>query len=55
MFANIGRSLGTDYFGIGDQLTGEERDYLRRTRDSSTTTYYPLSTGTGRTPSSHGR
>ncbi len=33
MYENIGRSLGTDYFGIADQLTGEERDYLRRTRD----------------------
>ena len=29
----IGRSLGTDYFRIGDQLTAEERDYWRRTRD----------------------
>src|SRR2546425_2444699 len=33
MYENIGRSLGTDYFGIADQLTSEERDYLRRTRD----------------------
>jgi glutaryl-CoA dehydrogenase len=33
MYANIGRSLGTDYFRIGDQLTPEERDYWRRTRD----------------------
>jgi glutaryl-CoA dehydrogenase len=33
MYENIGRSLGTDYFGIADQLTGEELDYLRRTRD----------------------
>jgi glutaryl-CoA dehydrogenase len=29
----IGRSLGTDYFRIADQLTREERDYWRRTRD----------------------
>ena len=29
----IGRSLGTDYFRIADQLTAQERDYLRRTRD----------------------
>jgi glutaryl-CoA dehydrogenase len=33
MYENIGRSLGTDYFKIADQLTGEERDYLRRTRE----------------------
>src|SRR6266496_4240469 len=33
MYENIGRSLGTDYFRIADQLTAEERDYLRRTRD----------------------
>ena len=30
---SIGRSLGTDYFRIADQLTPEELDYLRRTRD----------------------
>ena len=28
----IGRSRGTDYFRIADQLTAEERDYWRRTR-----------------------
>ena len=33
MYDDIGRSLGTDYFRIGDQLTAEERDYWRRTRD----------------------
>src|SRR2546429_1116329 len=33
MYKDIGRSLGTDYFRIGDQLTAEERDYWRRTRD----------------------
>ena len=33
MYQNIGRSLGTDYFRIADQLTREERDYWRRTRD----------------------
>jgi glutaryl-CoA dehydrogenase len=32
MYDDIGRSLGTDYFRIGDQLTPEERDYWRRTR-----------------------
>jgi glutaryl-CoA dehydrogenase len=30
---NIGRSLRTDYFRIGDQLTADERDYWQRTRD----------------------
>jgi len=29
----IGRSLGTDYFRIGDQLTTQERELWRRTRD----------------------
>src|SRR5689334_4863552 len=33
MYENIGESLGTDYFRIADQLTLEERDYWRRTRD----------------------
>ena len=33
MYENIGRSRGTDFFRIGDQLTAEERDYWRRTRD----------------------
>src|SRR5205814_4800430 len=33
MYETIGRSLGTDYFHIGDQLTKQERDYWRRTRD----------------------
>src|SRR5262247_2560007 len=33
MYENIGRSLRTDYFRIGDQLTHQERDYWRRTRD----------------------
>jgi glutaryl-CoA dehydrogenase len=33
MYEGIGRSLGTDYFRIGDQLTADERDYWRRTRD----------------------
>ena len=33
MYEGIGRSLGTDYFRIADQLTAEELDYLRRTRD----------------------
>jgi glutaryl-CoA dehydrogenase len=33
MSDTIGRSLGTDYFRIADQLTAQERDYLRRTRE----------------------
>src|SRR6266550_2596073 len=33
MYDGIGRSLGTDYFGIADQLTRDELGYLRRTRD----------------------
>jgi len=33
MYTDIGRSLRTDYFRIGDQLTAAERDYWRRTRD----------------------
>ncbi|HZC54306.1 MAG TPA: acyl-CoA dehydrogenase family protein [Mycobacterium sp.] len=32
MFENIGRSQGTDYFRIADQLTEDELDYLNRTR-----------------------
>jgi glutaryl-CoA dehydrogenase len=30
---NVGRALGTDYFRIADQLTTEELDFLRRTRE----------------------
>src|SRR5215813_885142 len=33
MDITIGRSLGTDYFHIGDQLTPDERELWRRTRD----------------------
>jgi glutaryl-CoA dehydrogenase len=33
VYDGIGRSLGTDYFRIADQLTASERDYWRRTRD----------------------
>lgn len=32
MFEQLGRSRGTDYFGIADQLTREEREYWDRTR-----------------------
>ena len=33
MYTGIGRSLGTSYFRIADQLTGDESRYLRRARD----------------------
>jgi glutaryl-CoA dehydrogenase len=33
MDTSIGRSRGTDYFRIADQLTREELDYLQRTRE----------------------
>ncbi|HEY3086635.1 MAG TPA: acyl-CoA dehydrogenase family protein [Jatrophihabitantaceae bacterium] len=33
MYETIGRSRGTDFFRIADQLTSEERAYWRRTRD----------------------
>ncbi len=32
MYEHIGRSRGTDYFHIGDQLTSDERDIWNRTR-----------------------
>ncbi|WP_342667844.1 acyl-CoA dehydrogenase family protein [Luteipulveratus mongoliensis] len=32
MYDNLGRSRGTDFFRIGDQLTDEERDYWNRAR-----------------------
>ena len=32
MFETIGRSRGTDFFRIADQLTSEEREYWNRTR-----------------------
>ena len=31
-FDGIGRSRGTDFFRIADQLTPQERDYWNRTR-----------------------
>src|SRR6266550_3974270 len=45
MYENIGRSLGTDYFGIADQLTPDELDYLRRTRDFVDTEVLPVING----------
>jgi glutaryl-CoA dehydrogenase len=32
-YENIGRSLGTDYFALDDELTDDERAYWQRTRD----------------------
>jgi glutaryl-CoA dehydrogenase len=45
MYQDIGRSLGTDYFHIGDQLTPHERDYWRRTRDFVDTEVLPVING----------
>jgi glutaryl-CoA dehydrogenase len=33
MYETVGRSLGTDFFRIADQLSEQERGYWRRTRD----------------------
>ena len=33
MYDDVGRSLGTDYFHIADQLSSSELDYWRRTRE----------------------
>jgi glutaryl-CoA dehydrogenase len=33
VYEDIGKSLGTDYFHIADQLTAEESDHLRRVRE----------------------
>jgi len=33
MYETIGRSRGTDFFRIADQLSAEERGYWRTTRD----------------------
>jgi len=41
----IGRSLGTDYFGLRDELTDAERDYLERTRAFIDTDVLPVING----------
>jgi glutaryl-CoA dehydrogenase len=41
----IGRSLGTDYFGLRDELTVSERDYLQRTRTFVDTEVLPVING----------
>jgi len=38
----IGKSMGTDYFGLRDELTDAERDYLQRTRDFIDTEVLPV-------------
>ena len=38
----IGRSMGTDYFGLRDELTDAERDYLQRTREFIDTEVVPV-------------
>ena len=44
MYENVGRSRGTDFFRIGEQLTAEERDYWRRTRDFVDDEVLPVAT-----------
>jgi glutaryl-CoA dehydrogenase len=41
----IGKSLGTDYFGLRDELTDAERDYLQRTRTFIDTEVLPVING----------
>jgi glutaryl-CoA dehydrogenase len=41
----IGRSLGTDYFGLRDELTDAERDYLQRARTFVDTEVLPVISG----------
>jgi glutaryl-CoA dehydrogenase len=41
----IGESLGTDYFGLRDELTDSERDYLQRTRRFVDTEVLPVISG----------
>jgi glutaryl-CoA dehydrogenase len=38
----IGRSMGTDSFGLRDELTDAERDYLQRTREFIDTEVLPV-------------
>src|SRR6266516_4491937 len=45
MYENIGRSLGTDYFRIADQLTREELGYLRRTLEFGDDEVLPVING----------
>jgi glutaryl-CoA dehydrogenase len=45
MDSGIGRSVGTGYFRIADQLTGDEPRYLRRTRDLVDSEVLPVING----------
>lgn len=42
---DIGKSLGTDYFGLHDELTEDERGYLERTRHFIDTDVLPVING----------
>ena len=55
MDTSIGRSRGTDYFRIADQLTGEELDCLRRTRAFVDDEVLPVINGYWERASSPGR
>jgi glutaryl-CoA dehydrogenase len=41
----IGKSMGTDYFGLRDELTEAERDFLQRTREFVDTEVLPIISG----------
>ena len=45
MDSGIGRSVGTGYVRIADQLTGDEPRYLRRTRDLVDSEVLPVING----------
>ena len=45
MYSGVGRSAGTGYFRIADQLTGDEPRYLRRTRDLVGSEVLPMING----------
>ena len=51
---DIGKSLGTDYFGLRDELNDDEREYLERTREFVDTEVLQSSTASGSAPSSLG-
>ena len=42
---DIGKSLGTDYFGLRDELTEAEQEYLERTREFVDTEVLPVING----------
>jgi glutaryl-CoA dehydrogenase len=51
----IGRSLGTDYFGLRDELTAAEREYLKVTRAFVDTEVLPVISGYGERAEFRGR